>query len=68
MDFATRAGDLLVKPLLNGIKAKPLPWIRDDINIIQSKLGEYIAARGAATLVPNSNILKFTKNLNRFGF
>ena len=47
--FATRAGDLLVKPLLSGIKAKTLPWIRDDINIIQSELGEYIAARGAAT-------------------
>ncbi len=48
--FATRAGNLLVKPLLSGIKAKTLPWIRDDINIIQSELGEYIAARGAATL------------------
>jgi len=48
--FATRAGDLLIEPLLNGIKAKTLPWIRDDINIIQSEIGEYIAARGAATI------------------
>jgi predicted NBD/HSP70 family sugar kinase len=48
--FAARAGDLLIKPLLNGIKAKTLPWIKDDINIIQSELGEYIAARGAAAI------------------
>lgn len=53
--FATRAGDLLVKPLLNGIKAKTLPWIRDDINIIQSELGEYIAARGAATIAQDKS-------------
>jgi len=36
-------------PLWRVIRAKTLPWIRDDINIIQSELGEYIAARGAAT-------------------
>ena len=48
--FAARACDLLIKPLLNGIKAKTQPWIKDDINIIQSELAEYIAARGAAAI------------------
>ena len=47
--FADKAGKLLIDPLINGVKSKTLPWLRDEINIIQSEMGEYLAARGAAT-------------------
>jgi predicted NBD/HSP70 family sugar kinase len=48
--LADGAGDLLMKPLVNGVRAKTLPWLQQDIDIRQSQLGEYSAARGAATL------------------
>lgn len=48
--LAQGAGDLLMKPLLSGVRAKTLPWLQQDIHIRLSELGEYSAARGAATL------------------
>ena len=45
-----KAEDLFMVPLVNVIKAKTLPWIRDDINILQFELGEYIVACSAATI------------------
>ena len=37
-------------PLIKGVKAKTLPLLNEDIKIYQSKLGEYISARGVAML------------------
>ncbi len=48
--LAKGAGDLLMNPLRSGVRAKTLPWLQQDIHIRLSELGEYSAARGAATL------------------
>ncbi len=48
--LAQGAGDLLMNPLRSGVRAKTLPWLQQDIHIRLSELGEYSAARGAATL------------------
>lgn len=48
--LAEGAGDLLMQPLVRGVRAKTLPWLQQDIHIRLSELGEYSAARGAATL------------------
>ncbi len=44
------ADNLLLGPLASGVRAKTLPWLQQDIDIRKSELGEYSAARGAATL------------------
>ncbi len=42
--------DILITPLINNTRTKTIPWLRKDINILKSKLGENIAPLGAATL------------------
>jgi predicted NBD/HSP70 family sugar kinase len=44
------ADHLLMPPLTSGVRAKTLPWLQEHIDIRKSALGEYSAARGAATL------------------
>jgi predicted NBD/HSP70 family sugar kinase len=44
------AEKLLMRPLTNGIRTKTLPWLQEDIDVRNSELGEYSAARGSATL------------------
>jgi predicted NBD/HSP70 family sugar kinase len=61
--LAAGAGELLMKPLINSVRAKTLPWLQQDIAIQQSQLGEYSAARGAATLaMDNTFKILFSEN------
>ncbi len=48
--LAEGAGDLLMDPLVRKTRARSLPWVQTDIDIRLSELGEYSAARGAATM------------------
>ncbi len=56
--LAKGAGDLLMNPLRSGVRAKTLPWLQQDIHIRLSELGEYSAARGAATLAMDKTFEK----------
>jgi len=49
-ELAKKAGDLLMIPLLKGIKAKTIPWLRKRINVKNSEQDVYTAARGSAVL------------------
>lgn len=48
--FAQGAGSLLMDSLIRRTKARSLPWLRPDIDMRLSELGEFSATRGAATL------------------
>lgn len=48
--LAEGAGSLLLDPLIRKTKARSLPWVQSDIDIRLSELGQYSAARGAATM------------------
>jgi len=58
-DVVLNAGDILLEPLINGIKSRTLPWLHKDICIMKTGQDKYNASRGTAILA----IDKFFKDL-----
>ncbi len=48
--IAEGAGEMFIKPFIRETISKTLPWLQNDVDIRLSGLGEFSAARGAATL------------------
>lgn len=48
--FIEEAGDFFIKLLTDGVKAKTIPLIRENVKIIKSELDDYNAVVGVATM------------------